>query len=175
MAAASSFAALDYAVLTGFLALSASIGAFFAWRDRRDKSNRQFLTANKQLGWLPVSVSMVASFVSATSILGLPSQVFVRGLTLWMNAVSSTLAMLVVAFVFLPMYYKMDITSINEDCVDPQYICPFIRPCMGNYARGSKDADNALMEQLPTNGTASTELRELTLGWQQPTEPQCLA
>ncbi|XP_065305227.2 sodium-coupled monocarboxylate transporter 2-like [Dermacentor albipictus] len=114
MAAASSFAALDYVVLTGFLALSAGIGAFFAWRDRRDNSNRQFLTANKQLGWLPVSVSMVASFVSASSILGLPSQVFVRGSTLWMNAVSSTLAVLVAAFVFLPMYYNMGITSINE-------------------------------------------------------------
>nr|XP_054922621.1 sodium-coupled monocarboxylate transporter 1-like [Dermacentor andersoni] len=114
MAAASSFAALDYVVLTGLLALSAGIGAFFAWRDRRDKSNRQFLTANKQLGWLPVSVSMVASFVSASSILGLPSQVFVRGSTLWMNVISSSLAILVAAFVFLPMYYNMDITSINE-------------------------------------------------------------
>ncbi|XP_070395776.1 sodium-coupled monocarboxylate transporter 1-like [Dermacentor albipictus] len=114
MAAASSFAALDYVVLAGLLALSTGIGAFFAWRDRREQSNRQFLTANKQLGWLPVSVSMVASFVSATSILGLPSQVFVRGTTMWMNVVSSSLAILVAAFVFLPMYYNMDITSINE-------------------------------------------------------------
>ncbi|XP_070395527.1 sodium-coupled monocarboxylate transporter 2-like [Dermacentor albipictus] len=115
MAAASSFAALDYVVLTGLLALSAGIGAFFAWRDRRGQSNRQFLTANKQLGWLPVSASMVASVVSAIAILGLPSQVFVRGSTLWMYAVSSTLAILMAAFVFLPMYYNMDISSINED------------------------------------------------------------
>uniref|UniRef100_A0A023GNF3 Putative sodium/solute symporter ixodes scapularis sodium/solute symporter n=1 Tax=Amblyomma triste TaxID=251400 RepID=A0A023GNF3_AMBTT len=111
---AAQFAVLDYVVLVGFLVLSAGIGVFFAWRDRRNKSNKQFLTANKELGWLPVSMSMMASFLSSIAILGLPSEVFVRGATIWTGAISSSLAVLVAAFVFLPMYYKMDITSINE-------------------------------------------------------------
>lgn len=108
------FAVLDYVVLIGFLVLSAGIGVFFAWRDRRSKSNKQFLTANKELGWLPVSMSMMASFLSSIAILGLPSEVFVRGSAIWMGAISSSLAVLLAAYVFLPMYYKMDITSINE-------------------------------------------------------------
>lgn len=108
------FAVLDYVVLIGFLVLSAGIGVFFAWRDRRSKSNKQFLTANKELGWLPVSMSMMASFLSSIAILGLPSEVFVRGSTIWTGAISSSLAVLMAAYVFLPMYYKMDITSINE-------------------------------------------------------------
>nr|XP_054922622.1 sodium-coupled monocarboxylate transporter 1-like [Dermacentor andersoni] len=52
---------------------------------------------------------------------------------------------LVVSFVF---------ERNEKDCVDPQYICPFIRPCMRNYARCSKDADNALGEQVPTVSTS---------------------
>ncbi|KAK8757990.1 hypothetical protein V5799_004377 [Amblyomma americanum] len=112
--AAAQFAVMDYVVLVGFLVLSAGIGVFFAWRDRRNKSNKQFLTANKELGWVPVSMSMMASFLSSIAILGLPSEVFVRGSTIWTGAISSSIAVLVAAFVFLPMYYKMDITSINE-------------------------------------------------------------
>lgn len=108
------FAVLDYVVLVGFLVLSAGIGVFFAWRDRRSQTNKQFLTANKELGWLPVSMSMMASFLSSIAILGLPSEVFVRGSTIWTGAISSSLAVLMAAYVFLPMYYKMDITSINE-------------------------------------------------------------
>lgn len=108
------FLALDYVVLVSFLVLSAGIGVFFAWHDRRGNSNRQFLTANRQLSWLPVSMSMMASFLSAASVLGVPSQVFVRGSTFWWGAVSTTLAILMAAFIFMPMYYEMDITSINE-------------------------------------------------------------
>ncbi|CAN7981776.1 unnamed protein product [Ixodes pacificus] len=108
------FMAADYIVLIGFLALSTSIGVFFAWSDRRRQSNKTFLTANKQLGWFPVSLSMMASFLSSIAILGLPSEVFVHGSSLWLGSVSSSIAVILAAYVFLPMYYKMDITSINE-------------------------------------------------------------
>ncbi|KAG0421937.1 hypothetical protein HPB47_002204 [Ixodes persulcatus] len=112
--AAPTFAAADYVVLVGFLLLSMSIGVYFAWADRRRQSNRIFLTANKQLGWFPVSVSMMASFLSSNGILGLPAEVFLHGSTLWIGTLSSTIAILLAAVFFMPMYYKMDITSINE-------------------------------------------------------------
>ncbi|OQR72568.1 sodium-coupled monocarboxylate transporter 1-like [Tropilaelaps mercedesae] len=112
--AAAQFAALDYVVLVGFLVISTLIGIYFAWKDRRSTSNRTFLTGNKELGWVPVSFSMMASFLSSIAILGLPSEVFNRGSMLWMGAVSAILAIVIAASVFLPMYYNMDITSINE-------------------------------------------------------------
>lgn len=111
---AHTFVALDYVVLIALLVLSAGIGVLFAWRDRRRNNNRQFLTANRELSWLPVSLSMMASFLSSTSVLGMPSEVFVRGSTMWTGAIATTLAILMAAFIFMPMYYKMDITSINE-------------------------------------------------------------
>ncbi|KAL3210117.1 hypothetical protein MRX96_052260, partial [Rhipicephalus microplus] len=112
--AAPHFVALDYVVLMCFLALSAGIGVFVAWRDRRTNSNKHFLTGNRQLNWLPVSLSMMASYLSSIGILGQPSEVFLRGSMLWTSAISATVSITVAAFVFLPMYYKMDITSINE-------------------------------------------------------------
>lgn len=112
--AAHTFVALDYLVLISLLVLSSGIGVYFAWHDRRKKSNRQFLVANREMNWLPVSLSMMASFLSTTTVLGVPSEVFVRGVTFWMAAISTTLAILMAAFIFMPMYYKMNITSINE-------------------------------------------------------------
>ncbi|KAH7947281.1 hypothetical protein HPB52_009747 [Rhipicephalus sanguineus] len=110
---AHTFVALDYVVLISLLVLSAGIGVLFAWRNRR-KNNRQFLTANRELSWVPVSLSMMASFVSSASVLGMPSEVFVRGSLMWTGAIGSTLAILMAAFIFMPMFYKMDVTSINE-------------------------------------------------------------
>ncbi|XP_077488476.1 sodium-coupled monocarboxylate transporter 1-like [Amblyomma americanum] len=112
--AAPTFTVVDYVVLTGFLVLSAGIGMYIAWRDRLRQSNKQFLTANKELGWLPVAMSIMASFLSTNAVLGLPTEVFVRGSTLWSGVISTTVAILMAAFIFMPMYYKMDITSINE-------------------------------------------------------------
>ncbi|XP_037521166.1 sodium-coupled monocarboxylate transporter 1 [Rhipicephalus sanguineus] len=111
---AHTFVALDYVVLISLLVLSAGIGVLFAWRDRRKNNNRQFLTANRELSWVPVSLSMMASFLSSTSVLGMPSEVFVRGSTMWTGAIGTTLAILMAAFIFMPMFYKMDVTSINE-------------------------------------------------------------
>ncbi|KAH8022459.1 hypothetical protein HPB51_024558 [Rhipicephalus microplus] len=128
---AHTFAALDYVVLVSLLALSAAIGVLFAWRDRRKNNNRQFLTANRELSWVPVSMSMMASFLSSTSVLGLPSEVFVRGSTMWTGAIGTTLAILMAAFIFMPMYYKMDITSINEVHDIPR--CCVIRSFTGSW------------------------------------------
>ncbi|XP_022704876.1 sodium-coupled monocarboxylate transporter 2-like isoform X2 [Varroa jacobsoni] len=108
------FAFLDYVVLIGFLLISTLIGLYFAWKDRKSTSNKTFLTGNKELGWIPVSFSMMASFLSSIAILGLPSEVYNRGAILWMGAVSAAVAIVIAATVFLPMYYNMDITSINE-------------------------------------------------------------
>ncbi|KAH7967835.1 hypothetical protein HPB52_002906 [Rhipicephalus sanguineus] len=110
----STFTAIDYAVLIGSLMVPVSIGTYYAWLDRKRTTNREFLIASRQMGWFPVSLSMVASFLSATSMLGLPSEVFVRGSVLWIGSICACIAIVVAAFVFLPVYYNMDLTSINE-------------------------------------------------------------
>ncbi|KAK8757991.1 hypothetical protein V5799_004378 [Amblyomma americanum] len=111
---AGGFTAADYAVLALLLALSVSIGVWVAWQDRRRQSSRNFLTARGQLGWLPVSLSMMASFFSAVNVLGLPAQVFMWGSVLWMGVFATSAGVLLSAYVFLPVYHGLDVTSINE-------------------------------------------------------------
>ncbi|XP_040079445.2 sodium-coupled monocarboxylate transporter 1-like [Ixodes scapularis] len=57
---------------------------------------------------------MMASFLSPIATLGMPASVFLHGSTLWVNVLSAIVAIWMAAVVFMPLYYKMDITSINE-------------------------------------------------------------
>nr|XP_037281084.1 sodium-coupled monocarboxylate transporter 2-like [Rhipicephalus microplus] len=112
--ASGGFMVVDYVVLATLLALSVSIGVWVAWLDRRRQSSRHFLTARGQLGWLPVSLSMMASFFSSVNVLGLPAQVFMQGSLLWTGVFATSAGVLLSAYVFLPVYHSLNVTSINE-------------------------------------------------------------
>lgn len=64
-----SFSWLDYVVFGGMLVLSLAIGIFYAFRSRK-KSNDEFLLGSSSLTCFPVSMSLLASYISAILVLG---------------------------------------------------------------------------------------------------------
>lgn len=64
-----SFSWLDYVVFGGMLVLSLAIGIFYAIRSRK-KANDEFLLGSRSLSCFPVSMSLVASYISAILVLG---------------------------------------------------------------------------------------------------------
>lgn len=72
---AGSFAVADYVVFAVMLLVSAAVGVYFAWTDRRQRSAGDFLTGGRRLTALPVSMSLSASFMSAVTVLGNPAEV----------------------------------------------------------------------------------------------------
>ena len=66
----------DYLVLVSVLVVSALIGIFYAWRDRKKKSNENYLTGNRNLDVFPVTFSLVASHLSSNTMLGVPAEVY---------------------------------------------------------------------------------------------------
>lgn len=108
------FGGVDYAVLGAMLSVSSGIGLFFAWRDRRDQSNQSFLLGNRQLGLLPVSLSMMASLQSATTVLGYPAEMYYRGTQFWVAIFGLAISNVIAAEVFLPVFYRLQLTSVNS-------------------------------------------------------------
>lgn len=108
------FGGVDYAVLAAMLSVSSGIGLFFAWRDRRDQSNQSFLLGNRQLGLVPVSLSMMASLQSATTVLGYPSEMYYRGTQFWVAIFGLAISNVIAAEVFLPVFYRLKLTSVNS-------------------------------------------------------------
>ena len=71
------FDAANYAVFAAMLLVSASIGVFFWWRGQ--KNTEEFLMASRSMGTLPMTLSLVASFMSAITLLGTPAEMYVSG------------------------------------------------------------------------------------------------
>ncbi|XP_065280064.1 sodium-coupled monocarboxylate transporter 1-like [Dermacentor albipictus] len=104
----------DYCVLVAVLGLSSFIGVYFAWKDRRSTNNKEFLVGNRQLQVFPVTMSMMASFLSAIAILGVPSESFIHGAQYMVNFIGVIVGIVLAAHVFLPVFYEMDMISVNQ-------------------------------------------------------------
>ena len=70
------FSLIDYMVFIMLLIVSSLIGVFFAWKDRKKSSNQEFLTGGRNLDLFPVCMSLIASFLSSNTILGVPSEIY---------------------------------------------------------------------------------------------------
>ena len=108
------FSILDYVVFIGLLAVSTLIGVFFAWRGRNAKDSDHFFTGGRKLAVFPVTLSLIASFMSTNTLLGVPAEVFQVGTQFMMQIISITIVILLAAELFMPVFYRLNITSVNE-------------------------------------------------------------
>uniref|UniRef100_A0A667ZVN2 Solute carrier family 5 member 8 n=1 Tax=Myripristis murdjan TaxID=586833 RepID=A0A667ZVN2_9TELE len=109
-----SFVAVDYVVFALMLLVSAAIGVYYAWADRSQSSTGDFLIGGRRLTAVPVSLSLTASFMSAITVLASPAEVYRYGAIFGLMGFSYTMTVLVTSEVFLPVFYKLAITSTYE-------------------------------------------------------------
>lgn len=63
---------------------------------------------------LPVAISVLASYLSAITVLGFPSEVFYHGIQYWMVALSYFFVIPVTALVFIPVFHGLGVTTAYE-------------------------------------------------------------
>ncbi|NWS79121.1 SC5A6 protein, partial [Crotophaga sulcirostris] len=108
------FTVLDYSIFALLLVLSSAIGLFYALSGGRQRTVQEFLLANRSMGCLPVALSLLATFQSAVAILGVPSEIYRFGTEYWFLGCSYFLGLLIPAHVFIPVFYRLRITSTYE-------------------------------------------------------------
>ncbi|NWT61080.1 SC5A6 protein, partial [Erythrocercus mccallii] len=108
------FTAIDYSIFALLLVLSSAIGLFYALSGDRQRTVQEFLLANRDMSCLPVALSLLASFQSAVAILGVPAEIFRFGTEYWFLGCSYFLGLLIPAHVFIPVFYRLRITSTYE-------------------------------------------------------------
>ncbi|XP_068868061.1 sodium-dependent multivitamin transporter isoform X3 [Aphelocoma coerulescens] len=108
------FTAIDYSIFALLLVLSSAIGLFYALTGDRQRTVQEFLLANRDMGCLPVALSLLASFQSAVAILGVPAEIFRFGTEYWFLGCSYFLGLLIPAHIFIPVFYRLHITSTYE-------------------------------------------------------------
>jgi len=101
----------DYAVLIGSLIVLLAIGTRFA-REQRDTVD--FFLARRQVPWWAACLSFLATEVSAVTIISVPATAYSENWEYAQFFVGSSLAKLAVAFLFIPAFYRHNVTTIYE-------------------------------------------------------------
>ena len=105
---------LDYTVIAAYLLGTLAVGA---WIGRRIRSGTDFFLAGRSLPWWAVGMSLVATDIGGTDIIGVGGAAYAHGLAVanfeWIGCVP---AMIVAAFVFIPFLYRTGVYTV------PQYL-----------------------------------------------------
>lgn len=108
------FSTIDYAVFALMLCISVAIGIYYALSGGKQKTTAEFLLGNRKMMAIPVGLSLLASFMSAITILGVPAEMYTFGTQYWMIIISYVILFPTVALVFVPVFRAVDITSAYE-------------------------------------------------------------
>ncbi|XP_067948512.1 sodium-coupled monocarboxylate transporter 1-like [Watersipora subatra] len=108
------FAIADYVVFFLSLALSAAIGVYFGCTGKKQRTTQEFLLADRSMSIGPVTLSIFASFISAITIIGQPAETYTYGIMYIWVTLSYIPAILISTYVFLPVFYNLEITSLYE-------------------------------------------------------------
>jgi solute:Na+ symporter, SSS family len=101
----------DYAVVIVCLGVLVLIGLRFT---RAQHDTADFFLARRHIPWWAASLSFLATEISAVTIISVPATAYRENWEYAQFFVGSSLAKLVVAFLFIPAFYRHDVTTIYE-------------------------------------------------------------
>jgi Na+/proline symporter len=80
----------------------------------KDRSNANFFRANKKSPWFVVAFGMIGASLSGVTFISVPGAVQATQFTYMQVVFGYVLGYAVIAFVLLPLYYRLNLTSIYE-------------------------------------------------------------
>jgi SSS family transporter len=101
----------DYAVLALALAVLVAIGVALG-REQRDTVD--FFLARRRVPWWAAGLSFLATEISAVTIISVPATAYAENWEYAQFFIGSSLAKVVVAFLFIPAFYRHQVTTIYE-------------------------------------------------------------
>src|SRR5438105_3661226 len=111
MSSAPSLTWPDYAVLIVSLGVLVAIGVAFAGRQH---DTNDFFLARRRVPWWAACLSFLATEISAVTIISVPATAYSENWEYAQFFVGSSLAKLAVAWLFIPAFYRHDVTTIYE-------------------------------------------------------------
>ncbi|HZE86478.1 MAG TPA: sodium:solute symporter [Puia sp.] len=89
-----------------------------AWRTSRHSNNESFFIGNRNSNWMLVAFGMIGTALSGVTFVSVPGTVgdfsgnSFKGFTYFQVVIGNWIGVLVIAFVLLPLYYRLKLTSI---------------------------------------------------------------
>jgi Na+/proline symporter len=83
-----------------------------AWVTGRGSNNESFFIGNKNSNWMLVAFGMIGTSLSGVTFVSVPGGVGASNFFYFQIVLGYLIGYMVIAFVLLPLYYKMNVTSI---------------------------------------------------------------
>jgi Na+/proline symporter len=85
---------------------------FITWLTARNAGNEDFYRGSKSSPWFVVAYGMIGASLSGVTFMSVPGQVGVNHFTYFYIVLGYLLGYMVIATVLMPMYYRLNLTSI---------------------------------------------------------------
>lgn len=97
-----------FTFVIGYFALLLGV----AWYTSRNSNNESFFIGNKSSNWMLVAFGMIGTSLSGVTFVSVPGGVGSGNFYYYQIVLGYLLGYLVIAFVLIPLYYRMNLTSI---------------------------------------------------------------
>src|SRR5436190_11500283 len=101
-------AALLFTFVIGYFILLLAV----AWFTSRNSNNESFFIGNRSSNWMLVAFGMIGTSLSGVTFVSVPGGVGSANFYYFQVVIGYLFGYLVIAYVLLPLYYKMNLTSI---------------------------------------------------------------
>ncbi len=103
--------------MSSFLLLSIVVVYFLvllavAWYTSRNANNDSFFIGNRNSNWMLVAFGMIGTSLSGVTFVSVPGKVGTAAFGYFQVVIGYFLGYFVVAYVLLPLYYRLNLTSI---------------------------------------------------------------
>ena len=105
---------LDWVVFGLMMATSLGIGIYYACTGSKQKTTSDYLLGNRTMKLIPVTMSLMVSFISTIMMLGFPAEIYTHGAQYWMGTFGHAIGATMASFVFVPVFYPLKLISVNE-------------------------------------------------------------
>ncbi len=99
----------DYVVVGVYLVVVLAIGWYCS---REQEQSEDYFVAGRQMPWLAVGLSIVATMLSTVTYLATPGEVIQHGLALSIGWTAIPLAFVIVNFLWIPFFMRLGVTSV---------------------------------------------------------------
>uniref|UniRef100_A0A6A7G1E6 Sodium-coupled monocarboxylate transporter 1-like n=2 Tax=Hirondellea gigas TaxID=1518452 RepID=A0A6A7G1E6_9CRUS len=124
MGGAATFEVVDYCMLVLTVVVSLAIGVYHAFRG--NKTSEDYAMGSRNMKAFPVSLSLLATFLSANSILGYSGEVYGNGLGITWTIVGTTLAIFLALGFIMPVMYPLKLVTPNQ-YLELRFKSPWLR------------------------------------------------
>ncbi|GFR57794.1 sodium-coupled monocarboxylate transporter 1 [Elysia marginata] len=108
------FDTADYVLLSLMLGGSLGIGLYMARTGKKNTTQADYLLGGRRMTAIPVCLSLFATFQSAISLLGIPTEVYIYGTMMIYGTIGLSLSYPLAMVTTIPLMYPLGVTSINE-------------------------------------------------------------